>query len=98
MTGNYLGPEGLLELSPGIAATKTLEILDLSACGLGRPIFVRSSKASLHAKSEVLEAWAVFVAAVHANLFSVDQPVTFLSIYSKQLYTPSTSFAKIHNL
>lgn len=70
--GNYLGPEGLIELSPGIASTRTLEILELSACGLGRPIFIRSSKASLHAKEEVLEAWAIFVAAINTNLFSQD--------------------------
>jgi hypothetical protein len=53
--GNLLGPEGLKGLTyPGLDMARSLESLDLSACGIGRPVFHRSKEANEEADHEVM--------------------------------------------
>ena len=71
LRGNYLGPRGLRALCAGIAGSWTLETLDLSMTGIGRPLEVpRSKEASRSAKEEVNKAWENFIRALRSNQLS----------------------------
>lgn len=69
LRGNYLGARGLSALAPGIATSRCLSHLDLSACGVGRPIFVKSAAAADERQKEFLEAWRAFAWALGENVY-----------------------------
>jgi hypothetical protein len=61
LKGNFLGAGGLAAFTPGLVAARSLEALDLSCCGLGRPVFTKSSSDMLSRKAEAQKAWEAFV-------------------------------------
>jgi len=69
LRGNYLGARGLTALAPGVATSRCLSHLDLSACGVGRPIFVKSAAAADERQREFLEAWRGFAWALGENVY-----------------------------
>jgi hypothetical protein len=67
LRGNYLGPEGLVALAPGIAGSSTLSSLDLTSTGIGRPILLRSAAHIQRAKNAIAWSWEKFIDALRSN-------------------------------
>jgi hypothetical protein len=74
LQGNFLGTEGLRGLTyPGLEAARSLETLDLTSTGLGRPVLVKSKAHAEKGKESLMESWQYFVAALSANLYGPEE-------------------------
>jgi len=73
VAGNFIGPDGLRGLTyPGVEMARSLETLDLTACGIGRPPFKRTKEANEQANQELKKAWDYFVSSLSTNAFEED--------------------------